>query len=211
MIITIGNIKGGVGKTMLSVNIAIARALSGKDVLLVDGDEQGTASEFTELRTSLVGEAGYTAIRLVDKALRTEVIKLQDKYDDIIIDVGGRNTGSLRAAMAVADAIIIPVEPRSFAIWPISQVAELLNEIRGAKDIRAFSILNSADSQGRDNDEAAEYLREFDGIEFLSNMIVRRKAFPNAAAHGKSVLEYFPRDEKAIKELQELIKTIYNE
>ncbi len=44
MILTVGNVKGGVGKTTLAVNIAITRALAGRDVLLVDGDEQGTAA-----------------------------------------------------------------------------------------------------------------------------------------------------------------------
>ena len=43
MIITIGNTKGGVGKTTLAVNLAIARAMSGRDVWLIDGDRQGTA------------------------------------------------------------------------------------------------------------------------------------------------------------------------
>ena len=50
MILTVGNVKGGVGKTTLAVNIAISRALAGRDVLLVDGDEQGTAAAFTDLR-----------------------------------------------------------------------------------------------------------------------------------------------------------------
>jgi len=43
VILTVGNIKGGVGKTTLAVNLAIIRANEGRDVLLVDGDEQGTA------------------------------------------------------------------------------------------------------------------------------------------------------------------------
>lgn len=44
MILTVGNIKGGVGKTTLAVNLAIIRANAGRDVLLVDGDEQGTVT-----------------------------------------------------------------------------------------------------------------------------------------------------------------------
>ena len=44
MIVTIGNTKGGVGKTTLAVQIAIARAQAGRDVWLIDGDRQGTAA-----------------------------------------------------------------------------------------------------------------------------------------------------------------------
>ena len=60
MILAVGNTKGGVGKTTLAVNLAVARALAGHDLLLVDGDEQGTALTFTQLRAERLGEAGYT-------------------------------------------------------------------------------------------------------------------------------------------------------
>jgi chromosome partitioning protein len=42
-IVAIGHVKGGVGQTTLAVNLAISNAKQEKDVLLVDGDEQGTA------------------------------------------------------------------------------------------------------------------------------------------------------------------------
>ena len=90
MILTVGNVKGGVGKTTLAVNIAITRALAGRDVLLVDGDEQGTAAAFTDLRAGALGAAGYTAVILQGAALRTQVRQLAPKYDDVVIDVGGR-------------------------------------------------------------------------------------------------------------------------
>ena len=84
MILAVGNIKGGVGKTTLALNLAIARANAGKDVLLVDGDEQHTAITFTELRTEQLGKPGYTAVSLQGAALRTQVRQLAPKYDDII-------------------------------------------------------------------------------------------------------------------------------
>src|SRR5262245_10200842 len=106
MILTVGNTKGGVSKTTLAVNLAIARAVTGLDVLLVDGDEQRTALTFTELRAEQQGAPGYTAVSLDGPAIRTQVRQLAPKYDDVVIDVGGRNTGSLRAALTISDVVL---------------------------------------------------------------------------------------------------------
>lgn len=210
MILAVGNVKGGVGKTTLAVNLAIARAHEGRDVLLVDGDEQGTALLFTELRTAQVGTSGYTAVRLQGTALRTQVRQLTPKYDDLIIDVGGRNTGSLRAALTIADTLLIPVQPRSFDIWAVDQVAELVKDLRAINPtLRAVTVLNAADPQGRDNDDAVEAMHEIAGLEVLPLTIGRRKAFPNAAARGRAVTEAIPRDVKAVAELQALVTAVY--
>ena len=209
MILVVGNTKGGVGKTTLAVNLAIAFSLSGRDLLLVDGDEQGTAMAFTQLRTDRLGTAGYTAVALTGAAIRSQVRQLAGKYDDIIIDVGGRDTGSLRAALTVADALLVPLAPRSFDVWALDQVAVLVKEAREINEpLRACAVLNGADPQGGDNEAAAQVMAEAEGIEVLPVTIVRRKAFPNAAAEGRAVLEHTPRDPKAIEELTALIGQI---
>jgi chromosome partitioning protein len=204
MILAVGNVKGGCGKTTLAVNLAIARSLEGKDVLLIDGDEQATALAFTDLRTtSRDGGPGYTAVALYGANIRTQARQLSPKYTDIIIDVGGRDTGSLRAALTVADVILIPVKPRSFDLWGVDQTAELVREAREINEpLRAIAVLNEADPQGKDNEAATDVLRDVPGIELAPVMIVRRKAFPNAAAAGLSVLEH--GDAKASRELGQL-------
>src|SRR4051795_10857849 len=181
VILALANTKGGVGKSTIAINIAIARARAGHDVLLVDGDEQRSALDFTELREQLVGKAGYTAVALHGAALRTQVRQLTPKYDDIVIDVGGRDTGSLRAALTVADTVLIPVQPRSFDLWGVDQTADLVKEAREINDrLRAVTVLNAADPQGRDNADAATALRDIEGLEYAPTSIIRRKAFPNA-------------------------------
>jgi chromosome partitioning protein len=210
LILAVGNIKGGVGKTTIAVNLVILRAVSGRDVLLVDGDEQGSASLFSQLRADLLGACRYTAVGLHGSALRTQVRQLVPKYNDIIIDVGGRDTGSLRAALTVADLVLVPVQPRSFDVWALDQVATLVTEAREINtDLRALAFLNAADAQGRDNAEAQEALREVSAIETLDLMVVRRKAFPNAAAQGRGVIEQQPRDAKAVEELTALAEATF--
>src|SRR5947209_1134737 len=77
---------------------------------LVDADEQATATDFTTLRTEWLGNPGYTAISLTGIAVRTHILRLAPKYQDIIIDAGGRDTTSLRAALTVADTALIPFQ-----------------------------------------------------------------------------------------------------
>jgi chromosome partitioning protein len=138
------------------------------------------------------------------------VRQLATKYADIIIDVGGRDTGSLRAALTVSHQLLIPVQPRSFDIWAVDQVAELVAEAREINPLlQAAIVLNAADAQGRDNEDASAVLREVPGLHLLEAAIGRRKAFPNAAAAGRGVLEQAPKDPKAVEELQALIRAIY--
>src|SRR3546814_11949272 len=102
MILAVGNTKGGVGKTTLAVNLAVARALAGRDLLLVDGDAQGTALTFTALRADRLGQAGYTAVAHTGAALRIQVRPLAANYDDILIGVGCRDPGTLTHAPPLA-------------------------------------------------------------------------------------------------------------
>jgi chromosome partitioning protein len=119
--------------------------------------------------------------------------------------VGGRDTGSLRAALTIADVLLVPVQPRSFDVWALDQVGALVTEAREINpNLRALAFLNAADPQGRDNAEAQEALREVTAVETSDLMVVRRKAFPSAAAQGRGVVEQQPRDTKAVDEITAL-------
>lgn len=213
MIITVGNTKGGVGKTTLAVNLAIARTLAGREVWLIDGDRQGTAQTAISIRADAGHAPGIACASYPDgPTLRAQVQQQASKFDDIIIDAGGRDSTALRAALVLSDVLLVPFQPRSYDVWALNDIAVLVDEARSVRDgLRAFAILNCADpgEASIDNIEAAEAVADVPQFEYLATPIRRRKSFANAAGQGLSVLELKPSDKKATNELNALIKILF--
>jgi chromosome partitioning protein len=209
MIVCIGGVKGGSGKSTIAVNLAAIRASKGYDVLLVDTDTQATASDFTVLRESTLGNAGYTCIQLTGIAVRNEVKRLAPKYDDVIIDVAGRDTAGQRAALTVADQLVIPFVPRSFDVWTIAHVTALLEEMLPANpDLTAWTFLNKADVQGTDNQDTTAILGE-SPITHKAVAVANRKAVSHAVSEGLSIMEYAPANPKARQEMMALYEQVF--
>jgi|APLak6261672720_1056091.scaffolds.fasta_scaffold01929_3 chromosome partitioning protein len=213
MIVTVGNTKGGVGKTTVALNLAIARALAGREVWLIDGDRQGTAQTAISIRADAGHTPGIACASYPDgPTLRAQVQQQAAKFDDIIIDAGGRDSTALRAALVLSDALLVPFLPRSFDVWALNDIAALVDEARSVRDgLRAYAILNCADpgESSTDNTEAAEAVTDVPQFEYLPTPIRRRKSFANAAGQGLSVLELKPSDKKATNELNALIKILF--
>jgi chromosome partitioning protein len=214
MILTVGNTKGGVGKTTLALNLAIARALAGRDVWLIDGDLQGTAQTAIGLRAEAGIQPGIACSTYPDgKTLRAQVRQQASKYDDVVIDVGGRDSAALRAALMLSDVLLVPFQPRSYDVWALADIAALVAEARSMRDgLRAYAVLSCADpgERSQDNTEAAAAVADVSGFEYLATPIRRRKAFSNAGGAGLSVLELKPADPKACSELNSLVSTVFS-
>ena len=67
----------------------------------------------------------------------------------MIIDTGGRDTTSQRAALSVSEVLLIPFAPRSFDIWTVDKVAILIEEMRAVNPkMKALAFLNRSDYSG---------------------------------------------------------------
>lgn len=207
MIVTVGNTKGGVGKSTLAVQIAIGLKLAGKRVWLVDGDRQCTSLGAMTVRAES-GLPGIVSSAYDDGAtLRTQVTLQKSAYEFVIIDAGGRDSTALRAGLMISELILIPFKPRSFDVWALADIGRLVAEARAGHDIKALALLNAADPAGKDNQDAIEAIAELDGMELAtlpdSSPIVigDRKAIAHASAGGMHISEYKPRNAAAIEEI----------
>lgn len=210
MIVMIAGVKGGTGKTTIATNLAVMRSAAGRKLLLVDADEQRSTVIWANQRDVLGIDTKWTTVSFGGKALRSQVLRMRGDYDDIIIDVGGRETTSLRASLSIADICIVPFKPRSLDIWTLGDVKAVIGEMKPANPgLRVFAFINQADAKGSDNEGTQDILEECEEIQCIPVTIGCRKSFANAASDGLGVTEMKVQDKKAIQEINSLYDFIY--
>ena len=89
MIVAVVAEKGGVGKTMVATNLAGMRASTGRRVLLIDADRQGSATFWTEFR------AGRDLPQVETQAIQGEAVQALHKRSQGTLrrHPGGRGGG----------------------------------------------------------------------------------------------------------------------
>ena len=210
MIFTIGNTKGGVGKSTLAVNLAITMATRGRSVWLVDGDRQGTSSMAMGIRAAAGKLPLIHCSHLPDgKDLHAALVAEAAQFDCVIVDAGGRDSAALRVALVHSAVVVVPFAPRSLDMWALADMCRLVDLARAANpNLKACAVLSGADATGRDNQDAADALENFPQLDYLPTPIRRRKSVATAIGHGLSVLEAQPKDPKAIAELKSFVDAL---
>ncbi len=212
-VVLFGGEKGGTGKTTLATNMAAMLAQTGKDVLLLDTDRQGTSSFWATVREDSEIEPRIACVQKFGKGLASQVLDLADRYDEIVIDAGGRDSMELRYSLGVCDRAYIPVQPYQFDIWTIQQMDELVEMAQGLNDtLQAFIVLNrvSTNPAVREDQETRDFFKEedFQHLTLVDSVLRDRIAMRKSARDGLSVLEW-KQDKKAADEMNQLFKEVY--
>lgn len=214
MITLIGVEKGGTGKTTLATNLAVMRKNSGNDVLLVDADMQKSANFWATMREETLPTNRIPCIQKSGKGIGLELLDLSERYQDIIVDAGGRDSVELRASMAVADKFYIPIQASQFDLWTLAQMDELIQSAKSFNPkLQAYIVINRSSSNPSvtESCETIELLKDFENLEYCGVTICDRIAYRRAASKGLSILELKPTDPKAVIEMNTFYKKVYNE
>ena len=212
MILLVGGEKGGTGKTTIAVNLAAMRAHKGRDVLLVDTDPQGSASYWTQVRDEGSVTPRVASIQKFGKGVQQELQDLSKRYQDIIIDAGGRDSVELRAALVVANLALVPIQASQFDLWTLDRMDSLVAQARGFNEKLKSIVLiarGPTNPTMTDPSDAAELVADFEHLALAKTMIRDRVSYRRSASAGMGVVEYQPADPKAAAEMEALYAEVY--
>lgn len=216
-IVAFVNQKGGVGKSILAINVSAM--LSNKfSVLLLDTDNQGSSEDWGVARINKL--ESNNRLRGFSKHYRgikraTEVsMDLQEiaaSYDVVIVDTPGRNELVSLGVIAAANLVIIPLTPGNFSFWSSEITRELIQKVAAARpeDFAARLLLNMRDKRKKISQEAENMLQDLE-IPVMKTSVGHRNIF-ESSSEGLSVLELPARsasDKEAQREMNELVSEI---
>jgi chromosome partitioning protein len=209
MILSITNLKGGVGKSTLAQNVAVGLKIRGYDVFLVDTDfELKTSADWGKDRGADLPPILVESVHQDDVTER--VLALSDLHQIVIIDGTPALFELSSKAILLSDVVFIPVIPSIEEVRTLERFMKRYNEARLMKKkiggaVEAHIILNKYNAALRIDREVEETLRDFE-LPVLSSKIAYRVAYREAKIEGKGVIEY--SDPKAKEEMNRLLDEV---
>jgi len=190
--------KGGAGKTTLALHLAAVAQEAGAVSLVIDTDPQATASQWAAWRGDLPPEViDSPPPRL---AAKVEAAKGQGA-DLIVIDTPPHADSAARAAVEVADLVLIPCRPSAFDLSAIQTTAKLVQLLRKP----AFVVFTAGSPNApRVYEEAGELVENY-GTPPAPVILPDRAAYRHASAQGATVTETEPVG-KAAEEVREFYR-----
>ncbi|WP_395601228.1 ParA family partition ATPase (plasmid) [Pseudomonas sp. A1437] len=189
-VIAVMNQKGGAGKSTVCTGLAQALNLVGRDVVLIDSDPQGSMKDWTEANP----DQPVTIYTIERNQLASQIPRLPN--DIVIIDGTAKAADLAKKTIAVADIIIIPVQPAPFDVWStgdmVAMIQDRMDELRGTgQSLRAYFLVNRAIGNSKLSKSISKTLAGY-GFPVLKSRLVSRTAHPNAQMIGKTPLDTQP-------------------
>ena len=211
MKVAVTNLKGGVGKTTIAVNLAVALTQRGKSVCIIDTDQkQNSSVEWSTCRgedRDIIQVFAIEADQIKVKTLND----LEKKFDVLILDGTPQLSELASRTIVVCDIVFIPVSASLYDYRAFEKFLGLLEETNqnrvalGMESVQSYLILNKINDRANISNEIVRGLEKFD-VPILKTRLANRTSYAETALDGIGVVE--GKDKKASDEFNRLVDEI---
>ncbi len=192
--IGICNFKGGVGKTVIAINLAYTLSKFSEKTLLIDLDPQLNCVTGLGIAKKIILEKGQVDINnYLCLGINYKTSDMLYKY--IIYDVPPKDLNITENLVKHCDMLIIPVIPDFFSLEGLAQILNFIYEkqvlYKREKDMEINIIINHYE----ESDFAVEICKEINNYfkdKIFFTVIPKDENIRKALNIGKPVLEYAP-------------------
>jgi chromosome partitioning protein len=211
MKIAVTNLKGGVGKTTIAINLAVALTQRKKSVCIIDTDKnQNSAVEWSMCRSEDKETIQVFSIEADQIKVKT-LNDLEKKFDILILDGTPQLSELASRTIVVSDVVLIPISASLFDFRAFEKFLGLLEETDsnrvalGLKSVKSYIVLNKINERANISSEIVRGLEKYD-VPILKSRLGNRTAYAETALDGMGVTE--GKDKKASDEFNKLVDEI---
>lgn len=204
--IVCASVKGGAGKSTLAVNLAAEHLRRKRRVLIVDADPQGTARVWSEIAAERQQPAPTVIAMGKDMHRPGQLDLVAAAFDTVIVDCPGRDGAVVRAALMVADLVLIPCGASPADAWALQQSLDLIDEARGLRPDLAARVVITRRRATNLGKNARSDLVAF-GVPLLNVELAERVAYQIAMGEGRGVTTMTGQAE-AVREIRQLTDAV---
>lgn len=204
MFISVANVKGGVGRSTISQNLA-AELQRTNTITLVDADLPQGTSEAWYYKREEMGRTGGMDIATAYDARQLRKVLSNTKTDITIIDAPPREIEMLRVCISLADLILIPITANTSDIWAAQDFIDTVEGMKPEAEVRL--VWNKHSEHIPTYAKLRQEVEDLIEAEFLTTTLGHRTAFFKAMLEGLGAAEA-NQDAKATAEVENLIKEI---
>lgn len=203
-VIALLNEKGGSGKSTIAINLACAIHRTGRSVVLIDADPQGTARDWRE--ASPEGIDLPPVVVLDRPELLLSSIKTLTA-DFAIIDTPAKAEKMSANVVRIAHVAIVPVQPSAADVWASAAAVKLIQSKRDIGGVieAAFLATRVSGSTNLSKEILKGDWNEY-GIDMLDQAISNRVSYAQSLSDGVSVYE--TRDGQAKAEIDLILQEL---
>ena len=217
MIISVMNLKGGVGKTTVATNLAACFARGGFKVCIGDLDNsQFSSKKWNQQRGEktptipVFGASGYKSQTGFSsdegKEMAATVKSLSKDYQVVILDGAPVFEELATWMILVSDLVVCPIQTSALDVWTMRSIKQKIDQLSAIGHAKQVRLLLNFFSATRKLDRDIEQSLTDIGMQVFAARLSSRVSYKEAIIDGLGVIE--TKDKKAAEEMNALFEEI---